>query len=432
MKKSAFLPADILIPKNQDFSKWSVVACDQFTSDNVYWEDVEKIVGTNPSTFRISLPEIFLEHDDIVNRINNINETMENYIKNDIFSVIKNSYIYIERQIGENKIRKGLIGIFDLDEYDFSIKSASLIRPTEGTVLDRIPPRVKIRENALLEMPHIMILIDDREKNIIENISDQKADLEKVYDFNLMKNGGHITGWQISSKNAEKIVDSLEKLGNIDEFNKKYNVSDKPLLMYAVGDGNHSLATAKTCWENIKKTLSEDEQKVHPAKYALAELVNLHDSSLEFEAIHRVLFKVNPQNILNELKKYYKNVQILVENEKINTSEKAHIFQAVINKDKYNIVIENPEKNLCVDTLQQFLDYYINNFGGKIDYIHGDDVVMALSEESPENMGFILPVMHKNELFKTVILDGVLPRKTFSMGHAHEKRYYLETRIIKK
>ena len=283
--KIGFKPADILIPQNIDMEKWSVVACDQYTSEPGYWEQVEKFVGDNPSALNITFPEIYLSGDNS-KRINKINNTMEEYIDKGIFKEYKNSFIYTERVIGGGKIRHGLIGAVDLEAYDFRANSKSLIRATEGTVIERIPPRVKIRENAPLESPHIMILIDDDKKEIIEKID--KSKLEKVYDFDLMMESGHITGYLV--KNTEEICRKFEKLLE--------NQGENPLL-FAMGDGNHSLATAKTCWENIKKEIPEGEWVNHPARYALAEIVNIHDTSMEFEPIHRVVFDVDPEDVIN-------------------------------------------------------------------------------------------------------------------------------------
>ncbi len=405
-KKIGFKPADILIPYNVDMGKWSVVACDQYTSEPKYWKQVEKIVGENPSALHITFPEIYLS-DDNSGRISKINNTMEEYIKKGIFKEYKNAFIYTERVIGGGKVRHGIVGAVDLEAYDFGKNSKSLIRATEGTVIERIPPRVKIRENALLESPHIMILIDDDKKEIIEKID--KTTLEKVYDFDLMMDSGHITGYLI--KNTDVICAKFEKLLETQ--------GENPLL-FAMGDGNHSLATAKTCWENIKKEIPESEWVNHPARYALAEIVNIHDESMEFEPIHRVVFEVNPEDIINEFLK--------CENGILGEGEGQQI-KVVYGENKKVISIANPSHTLEVGTLQKFLDEYIKK-QGKIDYIHGEDVVISLAS-NPDSIGFILPGMDKSDLFKAIENDGVLPRKTFSIGEAKEKRFYLECRCIK-
>ena len=287
--KIPFKAGNILIPKNVDLKKWSVVACDQYTSEPDYWKEVENIVGDNPSTLKITLPEIYLEESDVETRIKNINENMQKYLDDNLFEEYQNSMIYLERKPSDGKIREGLIGIVDLEDYSYEVGSQTMIRATEKTVIERIPPRVKIRENAPLELPHIMILIDDEKKDIIENLKNKITENDIVYDTDLMQNGGHIKGYKLNNK----VINKLEKLADKDYFENKYNVKDKGILLFAMGDGNHSLATAKACYEKLKETMSKDKYLNHPARYALVELVNLHSSALEFEAIHRVLFDID-------------------------------------------------------------------------------------------------------------------------------------------
>ena len=277
-----FKRANILLPKNVDMTKWSVVACDQYTSEMEYWDDVYKIVGDNPSTLKITLPEIFLEESDVANRIEKINATMKEYIDEDIFEEYKNAMIYLERKQKDGRVREGLMGMIDLEDYSYEKGSQTLIRATEKTVIERIPPRLKVRENALLELPHIMILIDDEKKEIIENLKNKVNDEDKVYDFELMKDGGHIKGYKLNDETIDEVIDKLEGLTDRDYFENKYNVKDKGILLFAMGDGNHSLATAKANYENLKKTMSEEEYLNHPSRYALVELVNLHSEALEF------------------------------------------------------------------------------------------------------------------------------------------------------
>jgi len=248
-----FKPADILIPQNVDFAKWSVVACDQYTSEREYWEDVKNIVGDSPSTLNIIFPEVYLEDGDGDERIKKINNTMEEYINQGIFRELKDTFIYVKRTQPNGKTRHGIVGMLDLEEYDFSKGSQSKVRATEGTIIERIPPRKRIRKNAPLEAPHILILIDDREKAVVEPLENQINDFEKIYDFDLMKNSGHIVGYNVNESAKKNILDAIEKLGDKADFEAKYGVKDKGVLMFAAGDGNHSLATAKTCWEEIKK-----------------------------------------------------------------------------------------------------------------------------------------------------------------------------------
>jgi hypothetical protein len=323
--------------------------------------------------------------------------------------------------VANGKVRHGLIGKVDLLKYDFKQGAESLIRATEGTVLERIPPRVKIRENAPLELPHVMLLIDDEADGILGTLAAQKGSFAKVYDFNLMQGGGAIKGWRVTEDVAAGINAALNGLEDRAMFEKKYGVTGKDVLLFAVGDGNHSLATAKECYNKLAATLSPEEALAHPARYALVELVNLHDSALEFEAIHRVVFGVNPEHLLSELFKRYDCAYGCTQGQ---------TFGYVTKAGTGTITVKNPSHTLAVGTLQQFLDDYLTRFGGKIDYIHGEDVTEALAREDG-NIGFLLPAMQKSDLFKTVILDGTLPRKTFSMGEACEKRFYLEARKIR-
>ncbi len=418
--KIPFRAGNILIPKKTDMTKWSVVACDQYTSEPEYWNEVTKIVGDAPSTLNLTLPEIYLEESDVNERIKRINENMNKLLAEDFFNELEDSMIYLERTQSDGKVREGLMGIVDLEDYSYEVGSQTLIRATEKTVIERIPPRVKVRENAKLELPHIMILIDDEKKDIIESLKNKVTETDVVYDFDLMKNGGHIKGYKLNGEVINEINTKLENLADKDYFEKKYNVYDKGILLFAMGDGNHSLATAKACYENLKKTMSEEEYLNHPARYALVELVNLHSSALEFEAINRVVFDVDSKKLVEELNKYY------TINEKGNGQE----FELITSDCVKKLYIENPKSNIAVGSIQIFLDEYLKNNSGKIDYIHGDDVTKELTLKG-NNVGFIFKPMKKEELFRTVILDGALPRKTFSMGHSYDKRYYLEARKIK-
>ena len=282
---SIFNAADILLPQNADLQKWAVVACDQFTSEPEYWEAVKKFANDEPTTLNVIFPEVYLEDGDGNERIAKINKTMDEYITSGILKEYKNTMIYVEREQTDSKTRKGIVGTVDLEEYDFNKGSQSKIRATEGTILSRIPPRQKIRINAPMELPHILMLIDDRTRSIVEPLTDKKAAFEKLYDFDLMQNSGHITGYKIDEESIQDILRKMEKLEDKAEFETKYGVKDKGVLVIAAGDGNHSLATAKSCWEEIKKGLTEEEKKTHPARFALVELMNIHDEALEFEPI---------------------------------------------------------------------------------------------------------------------------------------------------
>ena len=415
-----FKRANILLPKNIDMTKWSVVACDQYTSEMDYWNEVEKIVGASPSTLRITLPEIFLEDSDVNERINKINDTMKEYLDEDLFYELKDSMIYLERTQVDGRVREGLMGMVDLEDYSYEKGSQTLIRATEKTVIERIPPRLKVRENALLELPHIMILIDDEKKKIIEDLKNEVTDSDVVYDFDLMENGGHIKGYKLNNDSMTKVEEGLEALCDKEYFEKKYNVKDKGILLFAMGDGNHSLATAKANYENVKKTMTPDEYLNHPSRYALVELVNLHSEALEFEPIHRVIFDTDVNKLIEELYKYYD----------INEEGNGQYFELVTKDIDKKLYISNPKSNIAVGSIQMFLDEYLKDNKGKLDYIHGDETTKNMGMEE-NNVAILFEAMPKEELFRTVILDGALPRKTFSMGHSYDKRYYLEARKIK-
>lgn len=422
MNKIAFSPADILLPVDCGLTKWAVVACDQYTSQPEYWERVDQYVGDAPSTLRLILPESKLESDNVEEEIAKINENMAKYLAEDRLRSLDNSLIYIERKLEGGKTRFGLIGKLDLEQYDYSKGSGTPVRATEGTVLERIPPRMRVRRNAPIELPHIMVLIDDPDKNIIEPLHEATSKMSMVYKTTLMERGGQIAGYLLDKEQTEEVLTKMTALADPDRFAKHYNAEGYPVLTFAMGDGNHSLATAKACWEEVKPTLSEAERENHPARYALIELTNLHDDSLEFEAIHRVLFDVDGEKLLNDYIAAYPGAHL--------GEGEGHQVTYILNGKKGVVTVPNPSAQLEVGTLQSFLDTYLKENGGKIDYIHGEDVTEQLASQ-PNSIGFILPCMEKDQLFPTVIFDGALPRKTFSMGEAHDKRFYLESRKIK-
>ncbi len=391
--------ANILLPKVENPTKWAVVACDQYTSEPQYWERVSSFVGESKSTLNLVYPEAFLAEGD--GRIDKINSTMQKYISEGVFEEYKDCFIYVERTLSGGRVRKGLIGAIDLEEYDFHKGVKSRIRATEGTVLSRIPPRVKIRQNAPLELPHVMLLIDDKKKALIENI--KKG--EKLYDFDLMENGGHLCGYLIDGENAD------EFLKEFDGFSK--NAEDG--LVFAVGDGNHSLATAKQCWDNLKPSLNEEERASHPARFCLVEIENIHDDVLEFEPIHRIVFGVDEKEFASKIE------------DALGCGEGGDQHIVMVTKEgNKDLYINNVTSPIEVGTLQKYLD----TLNCEVDYIHGEDVVIKLVKEN-NAVGFLLPKPDKGSLFSTVIEDGALPRKTFSMGEANEKRFYMEAKYIK-
>ncbi|MBE7011008.1 MAG: DUF1015 domain-containing protein [Ruminococcaceae bacterium] len=421
----AFQRADIMLPTfsadSEKMKKWSVVACDQYTSEPEYWNAVDACVGGDYSTLRLTVPEIYLNDADIEERIKKTNAAMAAYMDAEVFTEYKNTYIFVERTLANGVKRLGIVGMVDLEEYDYAADSQTKIRATEGTVISRIPPRLKVRCEASIELPHIMLLIDNDACNIIEPNAELTDTFTKVYDFDLMQNSGHITGYKMSDEACDMLDKKLASLADLDGFNKKYGVEKDSPLVYAMGDGNHSLATAKTHYENLKKEIGEEKAKASAARYALCELVNLHDKSLEFEAIHRVIFEADGAAFLKALEAEYD----------VSYDENANgqSFLFVYNGKTQKVTITNPKEYLTVATVQKALDAFVEN-GGEIDYIHGEDVVHKLCENS-KNFGIILDAMDKSDLYKSVILDGALPRKTFSMGEACDKRFYTEVRKIK-
>lgn len=413
--------AKILLPKDgADMSKWSVVACDQYTSELEYWNEVSSFVGDAPSMLKAMLPEIYLESEDVADRIKSICANMNEYIETGVLVESEESYIYTERTLANGKVRKGIIGKVDLERYDYSKGSKSAIRATEGTILERIPPRMRVRENASMESPHIMILIDDPDCKIIEPLGKNVQAYKKAYDFPVMMKSGHLKGYYLPDEACEKVDSYLEELCDIDKFNAKYGVNEESPLAYAVGDGNHSLATAKACWEELKKKGADIN--THPARYALAEIVNLHDESLEFEPIHRVVFDIDTAAFEGFLKE-----NGVVEADK---NCDGQVFELIINGEGKFYKVEKPTANITVGSVQNIIDAYLKENDGVVDYIHGDEVVRAHAQKEG-NAGILFDVMDKSELFRTVIFDGALPRKTFSMGHAQDKRFYTECRKIR-
>lgn len=410
---TAFTSADILLPKNADHEKWAVVACDQYTGEPAYWQETDSIVGDAPSTLRLILPEVYLEQSGVEQRIEKIHSAMSDYLAKGVFEEHKDALIYIERTQDDGKVRAGIVGAIDLEQYDYRKGSTSQVRATEATVVERIPPRIKIRQGAPIELAHIMILIDDDNKTVIEPLAEKTDAMKKVYDFPLMQKGGSIKGWLLSEEDKVAVLSALDE--------KKSRLAGGNTLLYAMGDGNHSLATAKEYYEQLKRENPGKDMSNHPARYALAEIVNLHSPALEFEAIHRIVMGADEE----ELMAYLADKLSLSETGR----ETQQSFVSVNNGDKKTWYIGNELSKLTVGSLQSALDDYLKEHDCKIDYIHGEEVVDELAAKKG-NIGFVLPDMQKSELFPTVIHDGALPRKTFSMGHAWDKRYYIEARKI--
>lgn len=418
-----FYPADILLPKDgTDLTKWAVVACDQFTSQPEYWQAVEDTVGDAPSTLRLILPEAQLQADDVEERIAGINAAMERYLAEGVFRTVENALLYLQRTQSDGKIRQGLIGRVDLEQYDFTPGSGALIRATEGTVLSRIPPRVRVRQDAPIELPHVMLLIDDPRRTVIEPLAAGTDAMEKLYSFDLQQGGGHVSAWKLTAEQMADTAAALAGLCTPEEQQRKYALADAAPLLFAVGDGNHSLATAKACYEAQKAVTPPERWAQLPARYALVEVVNNHDDALGFEPIHRLLTGVEPTAVLAALCAFYPGAH--------EGAGEGHTVEYTYAGHRGAITVPSPNTQLAVGTLQAFLDDYLSKHSGQVDYIHGDETADALGSR-PGCISFRLPAMGKEQLFKTVMADGVLPRKTFSMGHAQDKRYYLEARKIK-
>ena len=408
--------ADILLPDFDkiDGSKWAVIACDQFTSEPDYWNEARSIIGGSASALNLVLPEIYLE-DNRSARVEKINAAMKEYLTS-VLCAHKDSMIYLERTDSVGNIRRGVIGKIDLEDYDYQKDATSLIRATEGTVLERIPPRVEVRRNAEIELPHVMLLIDDTEKEGIEKIAERKGDFAKAYDFELMLGGGKVCAYFMD----DKAVSDFQSL-----LNKLTEGKENPLL-FAVGDGNHSLATAKAHYEALKAELG-DAAKNHPARYALAEVVNIHDDSLGFEPIFRAVFGADNDALISELEKYAAETEKAPEN----SQYPAQSIHCIYNGKEKDIIFSHGAHTLAVGTLQIFLDEYLKSHKEcKIDYIH-DEASLESIAKAENAAGFLFEGMSKSELFTAVSRDGALPRKTFSMGHARDKRYYIESRKIK-
>jgi len=416
MSQNCFLPADILLPRVEDMSKWAVIACDQFSSQPEYWEDVRRVAGNAPSTINLILPEAELGTAQEAAHTAKINETMGEYLDRGVFKAYPGSYVYVERTLENGSIRKGLIGMVDLDAYDYSKGSTSAIRATEKTVVERIPPRMRVRRGAPVELPHILMLCDDHKKVLIEPVAAAKDTLPKLYDFDLMEGGGHIAGWLVSGEAAKAFSDRLTAYTA--SVGGKYEGLPGVPMVFAVGDGNHSLATAKSCYEELKKQRPGEDLSNHPARYALVELENIHDEAQAFEPIHRVVTDTNPEALLTALKTD-------------SCATTGFPVKWYIGDKSGTIFLDQAKSQLAVGVLQGFLDRYLADHAGSIDYIHDDEALVKLAKQ-PGAIGFLLPAMEKSQLFRGVIADGILPRKTFSMGHAREKRYYLEGRKIRE
>ena len=416
MKMMKIYPADILLPDfcAVDGKKWACVACDQYTSEPEYWERVAKNVKDSPSTLNLMLPEVWLGESDM--RVPPIQAAMKKYLNDGVLVEHKSSAVYLERIQSDGKLRRGLVCAIDLDDYDFSVGSVSPIRPTEKTVVERIPPRLAVRRGAPLEMPHVMLLVDDPEDLILSRFADRDMN---AYSFGLAEGGGSVSAAFVSADEFDELNASLAVLA--DNAVKRAEKNGGAPITIAVGDGNHSLATAKASWQEVRATLTEEEAKNHPARYALVEICNLHEESLVFEPIYRLIENVDVMELANDFEAFAASQ---------NGRFPAQTFDMILKGNNVEVVIEHPEYTLPVASLQHFLDEWLKSHTrALIDYIHGEDTLCRLAAREA-CAGFVFKGMSKSDLFPAVEADGTLPRKTFSMGHAADKRYYIECRKI--
>lgn len=407
-----FSPANILIPNVADLQAWSVVACDQFTSEPEYWEQVRRRVGAEPSTLNMILPEAELGTKDQEIEYRKINATMQKYLADGIFAEYPDSYVLTERTLSDGSVRRGIIGAIDLEMYDYSANSCSAIRATEHTVEDRLPPRVKIRMGASLELPHIMVFVDDAENKLMASAS--KGEL--LYDFELMQGGGHIRGWRVADNSA--VEDAFSYLADAETLKRKYSCG-KNAIVIAIGDGNHSIAAAKKYWDSIKSALPEGERACHPARFALAELVNIHDDAIVFEPIHKVIFDTDPSGFIASLENHFGTAY-----------DGGKTIRAISGDDERVISVGSLPLGKLIDECENLCKAHASAHGGTIDYIHGDAECEEMSRRRG-CCGIMLPKMDKSELFTSVMASGPFPKKSFSIGLGCDKRYYLECRKIK-
>ena len=407
-----FKPADILLPDVPDMTAWSVVACDQFTSEPDYWARVYERAGDKPSAVRMILPEAELGRKDPDAESEKIYNTMQSYLSCGVFAEYKNSFIYLERTLHSGAVRRGLVGMLDLEAYDWKDGVYPPIRATEATVEDRLPPRVTVREKALLEMPHIMIFADDPEDTVFSSVKKGS----KVYDFELMENGGHLEGFIVSDNAA--VMDAFVALASSERLTERYGSDQNPIIL-AVGDGNHSIAAAKKVWEQIKPTVPEEMRDTHPARYALAEIVNIHDASIVFEPIHRVLFATDPKQFIEKAKEHFRG--------KTGSGKPIRLITSDTSEE---LTVSGLTIGELIGSCEDFCKKYIAQFGGRIDYIHGDEECRSFAQNEG-CAGILLPKMEKSELFTSVMQSGPFPKKSFSIGLGPDKRYYLECRRLK-
>ncbi len=417
MSINPFKKADFLIPKDADLQKWAVIACDQYTSEPEYWKNAREARGDAPSALNLILPEAELAGADVNEKAGEIRRRFSEYLGGDLMAEYPDCYIYVERGLKNGKTRCGILGAVDLEQYEPSRYAETLVRASEETVFERVPPRVTVREKSPGEVSHLVIFADDAEKQLIEPLAAKKAEFEKLYDFDLPEHGGHIAGWKVSAEEAERIDGVLASMAEKKYVSDKYGTDpDAAPLLLVVADGNHSLVAAKEAYEKLKGKLTDAEAAEHPARYAMAELINIRSDAFEFEPIYRVVKGVDVEKFLGALRE-----ETSAEGE----GQKVRFFHA---GGEGEAVFTEPSCAVTAGTLKRFIDNYIADYGaGKCDYIHGEEELKALCKENG-TVGFIFDGISKEGLFRDIISGGILPRKAFSIGAADDKRYYLEAR----
>ena len=418
--KRIFDRAEILLPRDCDMTKWSVVACDQFSSQPEYWDALAREIADAPSTLHLMFPEAYLETRDQFAEAEKINAEMERYLVGGVFRALPDSYVYTERTLASGEVRRGLLGVLDLDAYDYARDSVSPIRATEGTIESRLPPRVRVREGAALEMPHIMVFIDDPANGVMGLLEGMKGRLEKLYDFDLCAGGGHIRGWQVCGESADELEHAMDALADPELLRARYG--DAVPVLFAMGDGNHSLATAKKCWEALKPKLSEAERETCPARFSLVELVNIHDAAIAFEPIHKVIFETDAEAFLTEAGDRLSALS--------GDADSMHTLRLLTAAGERVVTVRGLTIGQIIAAAEDACQAYMAGHGGKIDYIHNDETAMEMGRR-PDGAAILLPRMEKGELFPSIVRSGPFPKKSFSIGHAQDKRYYLECRRIR-
>ena len=424
---NCFVPANILLPdENIPLSQWACLACDQFTSQPEYWQKAEALTEGKPSALHLVLPEVYLGKPGEAERIAAIQANMKEYRGTVLNRAVK-GFVYVERDTGCGPVRPGLLGAVDLEQYSYTPGSSPAVRPTENTVVERIPPRLAVRRGASLELPHVMMLINDRDDHILGGLAAKKDRLRPLYNGELMLGGGSIRGWAVEDEAlCGALSDAIEALGSQEAFDQEFpTAAGQPPITLAVGDGNHSLATAKAYWEELKPTLTEEQRRTHPARWCLAEVCNVHSPAIEIEPIHRVVFGVSAKELYAALDAWDRQ-------QGSSTTASDQRLRLADACGESAVALANPPAPLTVGSVEAFLaDYLPRHPGVTVDYIHGESVAMALAADPAKPAtAILLPDFAKADLFKGVVLGGVLPRKTFSMGHAEEKRYYNECRVI--